>query len=560
MTTEGKAALALDPSEVRIASALTPELQWHVQRRIFISESQNAWRVARMNLPPRSRTVAGEAAATIVREIALQLDRRLRETANRYSALQWLWMLRRVPDHVFTGELSTTHGYDRTLAETLSGGSKKAPASMRVDNRGIWSFDTSPRALSELSEFCERSRFLSELHRAYRWICKGAPVEFSPELPPHQMPDESLRQSVQHYDARVAAGENLSGRTGTQLLRDATDVEEDQCILHLRQISLTPLPIPASFLGEYSIEHGRSILAPVRFIPEFSALTDLNDLGLASDVFSAALIFMMHAAGLFVLRHRTKFVGVLTRGYIMFSRKSFLEIVDEALAHAAAHVREPLRRFDLLDGQHLLNAVAAFGGNTWPLVPGPILRGRNANAICLDLATASQALETAIEPEESTGESSNIRANHFELSVQRAINQTLWAPNKDLATMRGKTLRLAGKQITDVDALGQRDGTLLLISCKSLVYRGANDIGDHRAVRNRADDITQAVKAWNTNIALLRKHPHGENYDFRNYAKIVGVVCISHLHWVPLGIATEEIMSGLAAASSLAELSRWLAT
>jgi hypothetical protein len=549
----------LDPDEVQIAGALTPSIQAEVSRRVWTAERQALWRLVRTRLRSGIRTASGADAASIVKAGALQLDQRLRTDAARYSALQWLWMLRRVPAHVFSGDLSTTPGYDTTLAETLTGESPTSPHAMRIDDHGVWSFDTSIRALSALAEFCERVRFLSDLHRAHRWVCKGAEVEFSPNHSPKEIADAALRESVRIYDDRVAVGENVAGRVGTQLLGTIHGTDFDHVIVHLRQIVQTVLPIPATLHGGRTMSLDHDVTMSVRFLPQFSALTDLNSLRLVAGRFNICLLFIMHAASLYVRYHQDKFVGMLTRGYVMFDGRTFSKITDTAMARAAEHIRRALADANLTDASALLTEVSSFRGSTWPLVVGRLVRTGTRGAICLDLAAASHALET-LEPLECTGEPANVRATHFELSVQRAIDESPWKPPESLAPMRGRSLRRGGADISDVDALGERHGVLLLISCKSMIYRGSNDIGEHSAVRNRAHDICRAVQDWHVVVQQLRDYPVGDNYDFRRFDRIVGLVCTSHLHWVPLGVAVQEPMPGLLAACSFAELRRWLAS
>lgn len=556
----GRRVIVADVPEVTITDALHARLQEKVVRRVYLAESQALWRFMRTLVTPRPAIVSGAPASALIAEAARHVDERIRKRVARYSAMQWLWMLRRIPHHVLAGDLATTAGYDQVLAETITGGAPSRPSSVRIDKRGVTSFDLSRRALAELAELCARTQFLSDLHVAHRWACKGACIEFRPEAPPRKLADDELQRSVNLYDQRTAAGEECSGRIGTVLLRESLDEEAgDHSILHLRAISPREVPIPAHWCGGELAGPQDALLTTIRFLPEFPELSDLAALGLIVDQFHASLVFTMHAAAVYALHHRTKFLTLLTRGYQIFDRRMLTELTDNALSKAAPHIRDVLAQFGLREGEQVLKAVAAFEGSTWPVLAGPIVRAEGAKLVCLDLANASRALETVIEPHSETDARSNERGIHFEHQVQKLLDSSDWKPCPDLSALRGRTLRLDAAAITDVDAIGCHDDSLLLVSCKSATYRGANDIGTHAAVRNRSVSVVEAVTRWNEIVERLRSRPRGDNYDFSSYKNIVGVVCTAHLHWVPMGIATNKLPLGLFAACSIAELKRWLA-
>jgi hypothetical protein len=141
--------------------------------------------------------------------------------------------------------------------------------------------------------------------------------------------------------------------------------------------------------------------------------------------------------------------------------------------------------------------------------------------------------------------------------VQRAIDETAWRPSPAVATLRGRHLRHDGKTITDLDAVGDRDGTLLLVSCKSAPFSDEFDRGEYETVRNLKTAALKAVDDWATKVGDLRRHPMGGNYDLTGYRRILGVVVYPFLPWTPLGPATAEVARGLRALSTVVELHDW---
>ena len=70
-------------------------------------------------------------ASEVLRECIKKITKELEQWAVGYSAMRWLWMLRRLPQSVFEGQLSTTLGYDSTLADVISG---RSPARERREH------------------------------------------------------------------------------------------------------------------------------------------------------------------------------------------------------------------------------------------------------------------------------------------------------------------------------------------------------------------------------------------------------------------------------------------
>lgn len=137
------------------------------------------------------------------------------------------------------------------------------------------------------------------------------------------------------------------------------------------------------------------------------------------------------------------------------------------------------------DARSVLEALREIRGKPWPLLAGPVVRQEGAT-ICVDLAMATRAFLDLSAPIDG-GEAANRRARVFELAVQRAVDKSNWRASDDVRSLRGKTLRAAGQKLTDIDALGEQGGTLLLISCKSIIYRPELDAGTHQCVRNAAE-------------------------------------------------------------------------
>jgi hypothetical protein len=236
----------------------------------------------------------------------------------------------------------------------------------------------------------------------------------------------------------------------------------------------------------------------------------------------------------------------------------FKTIVDERIAEARSIVRQLTLSENLpTSSDDLLHRLEACTNSTWPLQKGAPIR-RDGKLTCIDLFTATTRLDSLLEFPNIQGKIANTRAAHFELAAQAVIDDSPWSPGKDLKQLRGRKLRYENQDVTDIDAIGECSGTLLLVSCKSVIYSSAYDAGEYAAVKNKSDMIKLAVTQWEEKRAFLTKHKIGANYDFQNYQRLLAVVCTPWPVYVSIGPATGEIAPHLFAATSLYELGQWL--
>ena len=194
----------------------------------------------------------------------------------------------------------------------------------------------------------------------------------------------------------------------------------------------------------------------------------------------------------------------------------------------------------------------------------------------IDLYAASRRLDDQLAFKKVKGNAANQRGYHFEDQVQKWIDDTSWGrelPEVLKSLRERKRLKKAdGSALTDVDAIGARADTVLIVSCKSML--GSNDLflGTHSTARNRAEHLERSVQHGISDAEYLRRHPVGPNgsYDFSNYSNIVVVVCTPAPVYVELEMVraaglnvselacTQEVLSGLPAAVTIVELAEWL--
>jgi hypothetical protein len=120
--------------------------------------------------------------------------------------------------------------------------------------------------------------------------------------------------------------------------------------------------------------------------------------------------------------------------------------------------------------------------------------------------------------------------------------------------MQRRTLRRAGRKLTDVDAVGARDRQLLILSCKSRALTDAFERGEYGEVRNARTQAEQALADLARVVADLKTNPVGDNFDFSDYRDIAGVVVFPFLPYVAPDWLRAEAAPGLPSIVSSAEL------
>jgi hypothetical protein len=549
--------LMKDAPEEMIVQALTDSIAVE-ERRIFRACHELVWRGLKPDLQQGERQVEAQRAGELVAKSIAVLDERIRGVVRRRSSFHWLWMLRRLPVSIFEGELASTLGYDQTLAETATGRALEKD-DLSLTAGFVANFPVNPAVLRDLAELCSLTRFTSDLHRAYRWAAKGAALRFDPHARPAEVAEASLRAAVELYDRRMIASSRPVSRQGSDITQAAGAVGEPGVLLLVNPITPAAIKLDAAMLGRLADQHpdlagGAKVVA--RFWPSLTSVPSLLSLNPSLSREQLAVVLLLHTAALHMHRHRAGLFSVATRGYLLVETSMLQDQMAAFVDIGGDELRDRLAAAGIRTVEDLWTSLRRARGNTWPLMPGPVLR-ECGGSTALDLAAATKFINT-LEADPAPGDVANQRGNHFEHAVQAAIDKTPWRPDASLAALRGRTLELRGKAITDIDAIGARGSTLLAVSCKSVVYRGLHDKGDHAAVRNMATLVENAVTAWSKKMDVLASAPAGANYDLSRYRSILGVVCTPTVPYLPIGSATAFVTEGLRAASSYTELVNWL--
>ena len=533
----------IDPAPLELAKALHAEREFGTNFAVDLLREmveQAAW--------AKPREEQGVAAWKALLDFERILEDRAREIAQDLPSLAWLWYLRRAwPIWHDINRLATTAPYVAHVAEAASAWSEAGGLDPTFSPGLEYPRDaTAARAVFRMRAI---ALLLYDLHGTLRWAGKGARIVSVQGRMPDAVEDADLRRFVRLYDRRVAADakNGLLAKAALFINQDRRDLSDDELG---RAVPLVVTDGRGRFglrmlsLGEVPLLSDATLPADLRWPRQ---LLDLVILMMATFVSS---IFWEEVTEL----GRVAFGGT---GYRALGREAVLGEIEQALAlldNRRLGGAIPVT-VDLGTAREVYERLASTPVTVWT-PSGPPLRVQG-DIHFVDLSSASLAIADAVARPPISGLTANAWSQHFELSVQAAIDDTPWKPALPIAALRGRELRRNGRAITDIDAIGERGGTLLIVSCKGIPFSTPFDRGEHAVIRNFAEHVENSVAAWRGLVAGLQNNRVGDNFDFSAYRRIVGVVAYPQIPWTTSMAAIGEVTSGLRAAVSPAELVGW---
>lgn len=500
-----------------------------VAARSMVPGPEKALTHALPDEPPTGTRLDPISAGTYLTRVREALEERAREVAQVYPAVQWLWYTRRISPEFFAGRLVTTQFADHKVLEALSGLSMNAAEDkLGYEGRSIYSCETTD--LIPVAQLASIAVALSQCHSWLRRAGKGTEFVVTEGDLPDPLLDEPLEQAIDVFDTRLA--NDLQWQWHPSMEVNAVESEREDppgVLMSLSRVLGSWQDVP----GWQGPLRDRRV---VRVLGQFNINWVTLD-GLAESVAAAGNPsvdwWRPHtpslATLLFTLWYDATFMSeslglsLPKVGYLRRRRDYAIHAIDQMM---------PLIRDDLetyfpgqapKGGQDVLMVLESLGPDLWPMESGPVVR-RLGDDVVLDVWAASNRLLDDIRiPAQKGGALVNAPARRFEEVVQERVDETPWLPGEQARALR-RTLRLKGTAITDIDAVAERDGILLLISCKNIPFTREYDAGNYNTVRNAASTIDRASDYWQGVVRALVSSPVGDNYDVSQYADIKGVV------------------------------------
>jgi hypothetical protein len=209
--------------------------------------------------------------------------------------------------------------------------------------------------------------------------------------------------------------------------------------------------------------------------------------------------------------------------------------------------------------EDVLARLASPDVSIWPASLGPAIRPVDDNLITEDLYAATARLEVALARPRLDEGPDKAWATAFELSIQDAIDDSEWKPRPELRGLQGHKIKDGhGTVITDIDAIGEMAGRLLIVSCKCRPFSDAINRGEHQAIREPARLVDEWVSEWGDRLSRIWRLPKIGTTDLRQYRELIGPVVTPAPIWSATLSTRGEIAPGLHAAVGASEFGRWI--
>lgn len=538
---------------------LAASTQWQNIARAGAVETALA---VRATLPPPPVEIDGQDAASYLEKVIPLVEKDITDRHGSYGAVRWLWYLRRTPDLLFEGDYRTTLGYDRVLAEVVSSRCCASDVSEAPDRVA---FRVNDSVFRHVARFVGRVKFLSQLHMLYRRVGKGATLVTDSPLFGSRTTD-LIERAIQTYDTRHDHSQDMYSAglglvvlaAGSNEVAKAVESGEPVALLAFRC-----LPFRAPLKHSVSPGAPQLLLLDMRYAIEMLQVTRvLAPMGTSGGVASylpeiAPLVQLLMLLPTIISMSPWALGSIAQYGYVFVTKERLRHVADRRLTHVVGQVSGVTPGFSWpADFTAWMAALQAVRSSSWPLTAGRVCHYFNNNVL-IDVGAASNALIHRLELDRSPLWGA-LRGESFELQCQEVIGKTPWAPPPAVKAYRGRTLRRGGKALTDIDAIGVRGNTLLLVSCKSIIYDRAYDQGVFNVIRNTQATIDAAVTRWQSIINDLRLQQRGDNFDLSSYDQIVGVVCTPFVAYSSADLSLAFVVPRLRAVCSILELRDWL--
>jgi hypothetical protein len=487
-----------------------------------------------------------------IRKYEEKLCDAVRVLLERMPSLQWIWLLRHLG--LFRAVKDANHSWlTQVVAESLVW--TYAPSSQYLKLNDLYQWAPSASAFEAAVSLLCYSFILCEI-RGYGVNISLAP-SYSIENGLITIPDNDL-------GAMAARSTAMSEETGPLALQGLASVAATRrdfsriLLWHVRpRLSIDAPPAPTSTPVEKAANyvsvrlHGEDVFALRRHCMSTLALSSHQ---------SAALLFGIYCTvGLFAQeRVKAEFLmtGSLWDGWssvvgdcLKLQKGWRNDIITLVGPVPYDWIRDEV---DLQERLLSITVVDPVGGSAPVAVTG-------ADFTWYDCTSASMYLiKSLVEIDEPTeSRIANCRGDLFEKQVREIVRHFTEAP----APIPPKpALRYMGQDISDIDAcLKMADGSLMILSCKSIIMRPGILKISHRDTRNVAQRVYGYHQELAKTIDFLSKNRRGDNYDLAKYKDVHGAVITPFPVMSPnLGETYPETVPGLGSVTHVDLLVRWL--
>lgn len=464
----------------------------------------------------------------------------IKPLCEKHSKTIWLWALRRLPKSVFSGILPTTLGYDSLLASTLTSIYAKPPKTMdwHTSKENNISPKNLPDLIRDLTQYTQHIRILSSCHSAKRRAARGFESRISTQKPgslsnPFDHPEnESLSEALFEFDLTLGDRENPFSRLGISPLNSSQETRlsfplwtfiSDEMTYDFLIADDTRVILHAVAGGVYN-DHGWLIDVDQKLVsinPQSGIFTEE----------SAAIIVCLKAFPFIVRKHPhgSALIDAKSKGYVQCPRQCLEKSLRLSIRSLPYYLRQRLNGLGL-NSEKIIEKMLAITGLDFPLKPGSLLidtemiNPSGQKNYILDFLACTAMLDAILAYPTETGAVANARGAFFENQVAEILENSALGKLKK-GTPKAKTVIKHNKRyITDIDAIGETEDFVLIVSAKSQMFTDEQEAGDYKKCQSQLQNTQKYLQKQQEIIDDLTLNPKGDNYDFTG-KEIIWTLC-----------------------------------
>lgn len=488
----------------------------------------------------------GEAAFDYMIELRQKMVDAAMEVTTYYDSETWLVLIRRLSPRALSYSESGTMDYEGDSTERVA---ENLVGAARGEHLDVESAQVQRTVSMRLAKLFALAGMVDSLEGAIRSATKGVKYRVWRRRRPRPVDSDELREALREFDLRG----KWRTADGTARLEEITsDSFEGDPPMLVAYRFVDGLGIDRTWEGPF--RDAQSVEETVRFTLRVFTTGDetytvLGRHGVlasfANPVATASLIVFGNALLGRVLDSDDAAGATLPRlGLLWIDNDVLTAQINDTLHQEATAVWLADSGQEALSASEVLANVRALYTHGRRSFPGPIVQDSGHRSLIDAWAYAWHIADGLKISPHTGGAIANLSAEEFEVATQNIIDASILAPPTELRDLRGKTLRLNGQSVTDIDAILVADTTrLFLISCKKFVVGVDYRAGDYRAARNREQRLNAALDEWSDRVATLRDAPIGDNYDFSGY-EVEGFILLPELVFTPRTDARETLHFG----------------
>lgn len=486
----------------------------------------------------------------------------LESVAAPYTSASWLFALRGCPNDYFQNPGQTSMAVlieARTLAEIITDHIYENSKSVLISHQELLGIALDANFWSSLGRLLGGVRLLTRINGIIRHTTTSEEFLFNKS--------DDILPSIRTSDAResVRAFDRSLDMHGIPFSRSALVIKFSESSIDLQNGNKVPLLLRVnksltlpSEIQKYNYGFADFDLEPIAKANRDALTKGIfeKDNCLPSAIYLALAICHIPDFQPEGLKH------LLERGLSIVPIKA-LELALQTMANLAVMKSKAI--FPSLNPvrspQEIIKQMSRIKDEISPLKIGSIIRLDNSLCI-IDAVNLYQLFEEALVYPKESGKVGQLKGPPFEEYIREIIAQTCWKPSVQLKQQEGVTLKneKTNEDLTDIDAIGEFEDKLLIVSCKNLQYSDEYYKGDYKKIRNQSSDLENYIKDWQKIKSYFQEHlkPMNKQYDFSQYKTIIAIVCTPTRFIVKSGIGETLEFADLPCYVSKGELSGWL--